>query len=92
MTFDATHGVCCEPDPIRFGWRTTVTRLMSLATFRKFSPRRNGIMNPLPGTDARAMADIGLGAFGNDSAYPALRDMTIRHEIAKLDKLDRFGR
>ncbi|MFK8032835.1 MAG: hypothetical protein AB8B94_01720 [Hyphomicrobiales bacterium] len=92
MTFDATHGICCEPDPIKFSWRPVFTALLRFAALGMQSPRQNGIMHSLPLMDARAMADIGLGALGNDISDPALRDMTIRHEISKLDKLDRFGR
>lgn len=92
MPIEATHGICCEPGPVRFSWRKAFFALLKLATVGKRSPNQNGIMNPLPGMDARAMADIGLGSLGNDVVHPALRDMTIRHEIAKLDQLDRFGR
>lgn len=92
MPIEATHGICCEPDPITFNWRKALSVLLKIAIFETRSPKQNGVVNSLPVIDARAMADIGLGELGNDNTHPALRDMTIRHEIEKLDQQDRFGR
>lgn len=92
MPFQATHELCCVPDPIRFTWKNFFQGLLKTVAGWLLPVKRNGIVDPLPGLDARAMADIGLGKLGNDFADPTLRDVSIRHEIALLDKLDRLGR
>lgn len=92
MSYDVTHELCCQPDPQRFSWRNSLTGLLQKVIGLRLSPKRNGIVDPLPGLDARAMADIGLGKFGSDFADPTLQNVSIRHEMAMLDKMDRFGR
>lgn len=92
MQSDATHDLCCGPDPLKVSWKQLFASLLKIAIAWTKPPQRNGVVKPLPGFDARMMADIGLGELGNDLTDPALRDVAISHEIARLETMDLLGR
>ncbi|MEP0520640.1 MAG: hypothetical protein ABJO09_12925 [Hyphomicrobiales bacterium] len=92
MQIEATHDLCCQPDLLRPKWKNSFTDLLGIVFAWSRAPKRNGIVKPLPGLDARMMADIGLGKIGSEFTDPAMRDEVIRHEFAKLEKVDFLGR